>query len=144
MKFLFISSLLFRYDNEERLSMSNESNSGAPAPRYPVEIDVEYRKSYGRDPATGTLKNISVTGAFLENSNPDAEIGDKILVTINVSGRERVINATVVWKNQRGFGLKFSPFNNKDLQIVDDLIYFLESKREKRKDVLENIFKKVS
>ncbi len=124
--------------------MSNSSNSGTPAPRFPVELDVEYRKSYGRDPAMGTLKNISVSGAFLENSNPEADIGDKLLITLNVSGRERTVNASIVWKNQRGFGVKFSPFNNKDLQIVDDLIYFLESKREKRKDVLENIFKKVS
>ncbi len=120
------------------------SNSGTPAARFPVELDVEYRKSYGRDPSGGTLKNISISGAFLENSNPDAEVGDKLLITLNVSGRERIVNAAIVWKNQRGFGIKFSPFNNKDLQIVDDLIYFLESKREKRKDVLENIFKKVA
>lgn len=124
--------------------MSQSSNSGTPAPRFPVELDVEFRKSYGRDPSMGTLKNISVSGAFLENSNPESEVGDKLLITLNVSGRERTINASIVWKNQRGFGIKFSPFNNKDMQIVDDLIYFLESKREKRKDVLENIFKKVS
>lgn len=124
--------------------MSVQSKSGTPAPRFPVELDIEFRKSYGRDACGGTLKNISMSGAFLENSHPDVEIGDKILITINVSGRERVLNATVVWKNQRGHGIKFSPYNNKDLQIVDDLIYFLESKREKRKDVLENIFKKVS
>lgn len=126
------------------VNMSIQSNSGTPAPRFPVELDVEFRKSYGRDPFGGTLKNISISGAFLENSHPDVEVGDKVLITLNVSGRERTLNAAIVWKNQRGCGLKFSPFNNKDLQIVDDLIYFLESKREKRKDVLENIFKKVS
>lgn len=124
--------------------MSVDSNSGAPAPRFPVELDVEFRKSYGRDAMGGTLKNISISGAFLENSHPDLQENDKLHITINVSGRERVLNATIVWKNQRGCGVKFSPFNNKDIQIVDDLIYFLESKREKRRDVLDNIFKKVA
>lgn len=124
--------------------MSVDSNSGAPAPRFPVELDVEFRKSYGRDPIGGTLKNISISGAFLENSHPDLQENDKLHITINVSGRERVLNATIVWKNQRGCGIKFSPFNNKDIQIVDDLIYFLESKRETRRDVLDNIFKKVA
>lgn len=124
--------------------MSSNSNNASPSPRFPVELDIEFRKSYGRDHVGGTLKNISISGAFLENSHPDVEIGDKLLLTLNVSGRERTLNAAIVWKNQRGCGLKFSSFSNKDLQIVDDLIYFLESKREKRKDVLENIFKKVS
>lgn len=124
--------------------MSLNSSTGASAPRFPVELDVEFRKSYGRDACGGTLKNISLSGAFLENSHHDIEMNDKLMITINVSGRERILNAQVVWKNQRGCGIKFSPFNNRDIQIVDDLIYFLENKREKRKDVLDNIFKKVS
>ncbi len=119
-------------------------NTDKPAERYPLELDVAFKKSYSRENSDGTLKNVSLTGAFLENSNIDLESRDKITLTLNLSGRERLLSATVVWKNQRGCGIQFSPFNNKDIQIVDDLIYFLESKRETRKDVLDNIFKKVS
>lgn len=115
-----------------------------PASRYPLELDVQFRKNYARENSGGTLKNISSTGAFLENSRGDLERRDKVLLTLNLSGRERNITATIVWKNQRGCGLKFSVFNNQDMQIVDDLIYFLDSKRETRKDVLKSIFKKVS
>lgn len=119
-------------------------NTSKPAERYPLELDVEFKKSYARENSGGTLKNISLTGAFLENSSSDLEPRDKITLTLNLSGRERVLSASVVWKNHRGCGIQFSPFNNRDIQIVDDLIYFLESKRETRKDVLDNIFKKVS
>lgn len=115
-----------------------------PASRYPLELDIEFKKNYARDLATGTLKNVSLTGAFIENSLIDLGFRDKITITLNLSGRERSISATVMWKNQRGCGIRFSPFNNQDIQIVDDLIYFLESKRETRKDVLSNIFKKVA
>jgi ABC-type uncharacterized transport system ATPase subunit len=115
-----------------------------PASRYPLELDIEFKKSYARDLSSGTLKNVSMTGAFIENSLDDLNFRDKITINLNLSGRERVLAATVIWKNQRGCGIRFSPFNNQDIQIVDDLIYFLESKRETRKDVLTNIFKKVS
>ena len=115
-----------------------------PASRYPLELDIAFKKSYARDHTTGTLKNVSLTGAFLENSSEELDHRDKITLTLNLSGRERNLTATVIWKSGRGVGIRFSPFNNQDIQIVDDLIYFLESKRETRKDVLTNIFKKVS
>lgn len=115
-----------------------------PASRYPLELDILFKKSYAREADTGTLKNVSITGAFIENSTTQFKNRDKITITLNLSGRERHIAATVVWANQRGCGVRFAPFNNQDIQIVDDLIYFLESKRESRKDVLSSIFKKVS
>lgn len=115
-----------------------------PASRYPLELDIEFKKSYARDLTSGTLKNVSLTGAFIENSTMDLGFRDKITLTLNLSGRERILSATVIWKNTRGVGIRFSPFNNQDIQIVDDLVYFLESKRETRKDVLSNIFKKVA
>jgi len=114
------------------------------ASRYPLELDIAFKKSYARDLTSGTLKNVSLTGAFIENSSGDLTIKDKITLSLNLSGRERNLAATVIWKNGRGAGIRFSPFNNQDIQIVDDLIYFLESKRETRKDVLTNIFKKLS
>jgi len=118
------------------------NNKMKPAPRIPLFIDVEFRKSYARTPQKGVLKNISISGAFLENPE---EFGnrDKILITFEVSGRMRKIQASVVWTCTNGAGIKFLPFNNRDVQIVDDLMYFVESNRESRRDVLDSIFSKV-
>ena len=115
-----------------------------PASRYPLELDVLFRKQYQRDPSYGTLKNISMTGAFIEKSALNVQLSERIVLSLNLSGRERNLTAKVIWVSQRGIGIKFSEFNNQDLQIVDDLIYFLESKRETRKDVLKKIFKKIT
>jgi len=116
-----------------------------PSPRIPLQVDVEYRRSYGRNVIVGTLKNISLTGAFLEVDNgADLLPEDKLIVTLNVSGRERQINAAIIWKNQNGCGVKFLPFNNRDVQIVDDLMYFAESSRDTKRDLLSKIFSKVS
>jgi len=115
-----------------------------PASRYPLELDISFKKQYQRDPSYGTLKNISMTGAFIENSALHIEPNDKIMLSLNLSGRERNLTAKVIWTSNRGVGVRFSEFDNQDLQIVDDLIYFLESKRETRKDVLKKIFKKVA
>lgn len=121
----------------------NEVNE-SPAPRIPLKLDVEYRKSYGRSQEAGVLQNISLSGAFLEHSNEEIKVDDRVAITFKVGGRVRNITALVVWSNQEGSGIKFMPANNRDVQIVDDLMYFVESKRENRRDVLDNIFKKAA
>lgn len=114
-----------------------------PAQRIPLFVDIEYRKSYCRQSTKGVLKNISITGAFLaikETLNPR----DKLLVVFQVSGRKRKIAARVIWAAPGGVGIKFEPTNNRDIQIVDDLMYFVSVSRDSRKDVLDTIFKKVT
>lgn len=113
----------------------------SPSPRIPLKLEVEYRKSYGRNADFGLLKNISLTGAFLEHENDDLKSADKVCITFKVGGRIRKINAAIIWANGKGAGIKFLPMNNRDVQIVDDLMYFVESKREGRRDVLDGIFK---
>lgn len=120
------------------------STEKAPAPRTPLKLEVEYRKSYGRSAELGELKNISITGAFLEHTNDEIKMSDKVAITFQVGGRTRKINAAVVWSNGSGSGIKFLPANNRDVQIVDDLIYFVESKRENRRSVIDDIFKKAA
>lgn len=115
-----------------------------PAPRLPLTMVVEFRRSYARHSDKGRLRNISLTGAFLQTEVIDLGANDKVNLTFVVSGRKRNITATVVWKNTFGCGLKFHPTNNRDVQIVDDLMYFVENTRESRKDVLDNIFKRVA
>lgn len=113
-----------------------------PAPRIPLKLDVDYRKSYGRTNEIGALKNISITGAFLEHDNSELTVNDRLAITFKVGGRVRKINAVVIWSNPEGAGIQFRPANNRDVQIIDDLMYFVESKRENRRSVLDDIFKK--
>lgn len=122
--------------------MSDSEIEKIPAPRIPLKLDVDYRKSYGRSTETGALKNISISGAFLEHDNETLKNNDRVNITFKVGGRVRKINAVIIWSNSCGAGIKFLPNNNRDVQIVDDLMYFVESKRENRKTVLDDIFKK--
>jgi hypothetical protein len=117
------------------------STTKGPAPRIPLKLEVEYRKNYGRSGAVGEMKNISLTGAFLEHQHEPLKLNDKICITFKVGGRTRKINATVVWTNNRGSGLHFIPASNRDVQIVDDLMYFVESKRVTRRSLIDEIFK---
>ncbi len=113
------------------------------APRIPLSMEVEYRKSYSRNQNQGTLKNISLTGAFLEKETPEFLPGDRLHLVLNVGSRVRKLTAEVIWRGQKGVGVKFHHSNNRDLQIVDDLMYFVLNKRESQKDVLGDIFNKV-
>lgn len=115
-----------------------------PAPRTALHLEVSYKKNYARQLSKGTLKNISLTGAFLECRSESFRANEKLQLTFIVAGRERKIPATVIWSNSGGCGLKFHPGSNRDVQIVDDLIYFVEAGRSERRDVLNGIFKKAS
>lgn len=119
-------------------------DSQVPAPRTPLVLPVSFRKSYAREESLGVLRNISLSGAFLEFKDHSLRKNDKVQLTFEVSGRIRKIQALIVWTNGAGCGIKFQPANNRDVQIVDDLIYFVESSRSDKKNVLDKIFKKVS
>ncbi len=121
--------------------MSSELN---PAPRTPLNLEVSFRRNYARHETSGNLKNISLTGAFLETGLDDITLDEKLNLTFVVGSRERKISAQVVWKNSLGAGIKFLPVNNRDIQIVDDLIYFVESKRIGHRGIFDGIVKKVS
>lgn len=112
-----------------------------PAPRIPLQMNIEYRKSYGRQNVRGVLKNISLTGAFLETETIELAPSDKVVLEFVVSDRRRKMAATIVWKNSDGCGVIFHPFNKRDTQIVDDLMYFVQNRREFRRSLLDDIFK---
>jgi hypothetical protein len=119
-----------------------EKQDKLPSPRIPLQMQVEYRKSYGRQNVRGILKNISLTGAFLETETLELAPEDKVVLEIVVSERRRKMAATIIWKTQKGCGVMFQPFNRRDVQIVDDLMYFVQNRREFRKNILDDIFKK--
>jgi len=115
-----------------------------PSPRTPLQLEVSFRKSYARDASEGTLRNISISGAFLQFHGEVLRVNEKLQLSFIVSGRERKVPAVVVWSNAMGAGVRFVPANNRDVQIVDDLIYYVESSRTDRRSVMDKIFKKVS
>ena len=115
-----------------------------PAKRVMLAVEVNYRKTYGRQDLKGKLINISLSGAFLKTTDLDFNMAEKIHLTFNVGTRTRDLVAKVVWKNAYGMGLEFFHNNNRDIQIVDDLIYYIEESRQDRKQVLSQIFDKVS
>lgn len=119
-------------------------SNNIPAARTQLLLPVSFKKNYSRENSQGNLRNISLTGAFLEHGEATAlKPNDKLVVFFEVAGRERKIQAMVVWSNSVGCGLKFMPVNNRDVQIVDDLIYFVEAQRTDRRDVFDKILKKV-
>ncbi len=118
--------------------------TNSPAPRTPLYLEVHFRRNYARQDTAGILKNISLSGAFLEISNHDLHLDEKVSLTFVVGTRERKIAAQIVWKNSMGAGIRFLPLNNRDVQIVDDLIYYVESKRMGHRGILDGILKKVS
>lgn len=118
-----------------------DKQNQVPSPRIPLQMGVEFRKSYGRQNAKGVLKNISLTGAFLETTTLELAPSDKVVLEITVSERRRKMPATIIWKNAFGCGVQFHPFNRRDVQIVDDLMYFVQNRREVRRNLLEDIFK---
>jgi len=118
--------------------------STAPSPRLPLQMNIEFRKSYARQGGKGTLRNISLTGAFLETTTQELFPSDKLIITFVLSERVRRMTATIVWKNGNGCGVQFHPFNKRDVQIVDDLMYFVQNSRNGRRSVLDDIFHVVS
>ena len=120
------------------------SINSVPSPRTPLILDVSFKRSYARKEDQGVLKNISLSGAFLEVGSHELRVEEKINLTFVVGSRERKIAAQIVWKNSLGAGIKFLPVNNQDVQIVDDLIYYVESKRMGYRGIMDGILKKVS
>lgn len=115
-----------------------------PAPRIKLSLDIQFKRNYARSKSTGVLKNISVSGAFLEFSKAeDLRKNDKLQISFEVAGRNRKVPATIVWTNSSGVGLKFEHQSNRDMQIVDDLIYFVEASNSEKSEAIQSIFKAV-
>ena len=66
-----------------------EAENSGVAPRVVLSLPVKFRKTYGRREEQGLLKNISLTGAFLESTNENYIKNDKLVFQMEVSGRQR-------------------------------------------------------
>lgn len=117
--------------------------SGQLAKRIPLSLGIRYRKNYSRRIDKGTLKNISLSGAFIEDPEAQLKEDEKINLTFELAGRTRNIAAKIVWINQEGAGINFIHSNNQDEQLIDDLMFYVEEKKDNRREILDLIFTKV-
>jgi hypothetical protein len=123
--------------------MTTKSDNIPAAPRLALNVGVEYRRSYGRCAETAQLKNISLTGALLEHEQVDFGPDDRINLLFKVSGRTRKLQARIIWTENKLAGICFEPTSRRDVQIVDDFIYFIKEQKNNRKTVLDDIFSRV-
>lgn len=114
-----------------------------PAHRHSVDLQFEYKKNYGRQTNLAQVRNISLTGALIK-ADTDLKPNEKINVFLTVQGRRRKVAAKVVWNKNGGVGVEFQPFNNRDLQIVDDIIYYATEKSSSNKSLMNSILSKVA
>jgi hypothetical protein len=124
---------------------TQSSSSGAQrATRHQISLELEFKRSYGRQSEKANIKSISINGALVQVDQP-LRIGERLKVTLSVSDRVRKVPARVVYVGgEKEVGIRFEPFNNRDLQIVDDIIYFATEKSSTNRSLLENILSKVS
>jgi hypothetical protein len=124
---------------EDLLEKSNEQK---PQPRIPLSMEIKFKKNYGRNTIPGILKNISLSGAFLKVDNiSKVSHNEKISLVLEVAGRKRAITAYIIWQNSEGCGVSFRHSNNRDLQLVDDLMYFVENDRSERREFFADFLK---
>ncbi|AZZ36373.1 PilZ domain-containing protein [Bdellovibrio sp. qaytius] len=100
-----------------------------PAPRTHLELDVSVKRLWARKAMTASLKNVSLSGAFLELPVDGIFKGDMLKATFVIAKRERTIALKVVWKNEHGLGVKFMFDNHQDILMIDDLLYFAETRQ---------------
>ena len=120
----------------------------------PLNLDVVYKKSYARHFKNGQLKRINNSEAYLfiekdkfvfnhrkySDDKKSLNLKDKISIVLKLGERKRTLQASVISTDSYGAKVKFHFYNNRDYQIVDDLIYFIEKSKEKRRQRLDFIF----
>ncbi|MEC9283671.1 MAG: PilZ domain-containing protein [Bdellovibrionota bacterium] len=115
-----------------------------PRRRIPLSFDVTYRKSYSRRFDRGCLRNISLTGAFIEDPEAELKQDDKINLSFELAGRKRKIAAKIVWVGDEGAGVNFIHSNNQDEQLIDDLMFYVEESKDEKRGILNLIFDKIA
>lgn len=119
--------------------------SKKPATRTNSKIAILFKASYEREFSTGSLHNISLSGAFLfDNELTMDKNAKQINLYIKLNKRNRILSAKVVWKTKHGYGLQFSKTSAQDKKLVDDLIYFEDQKNKLKQNILHQIFKKIA
>lgn len=120
----------------------------------PLNLDVAYKKNYARHFKNGQLQRINNFEAYLFIGRDEVTLNqrtplddkkslnlkDKISIVLQLGERKRILQASVTSTDSYGAKVKFHFYNNRDYQIVDDLIYFIEKSKEKRRRRLDFIF----
>ena len=108
------------------------------ATRVSLFLEIHYRTNYARTELTAVLKNMSLSGGYLQIDTAKFMVKDKFKIEFVVGERERLVPAEVVWKNAEGIGVRFLPKSNQDRLIIEDLLYFVEEKQIGREIIQGN------
>ncbi|HEV7699563.1 MAG TPA: PilZ domain-containing protein [Pyrinomonadaceae bacterium] len=104
--------------------MSSDRRSGADrrsSNRYPVDVEVEWEGSGGRQP--GSISDVSFDGCFVLSSG-DVDDGDTVRIFVpladgmKVQFEGRVANHVF----EIGFGVKFSPLSNAQREVLTKIV----------------------
>jgi hypothetical protein len=125
------------------METTNQIERRDPSPRFNVDLAFDFKRNYARQTNKAEVRNISLTGALIKTEIP-LKPSEKLNVYLTVSGRTRKVAAKVVWVGDRGVGVEFQPFNSRDLQIVDDIIYYATEKNSSTKSLFDSILNKVA
>ena len=94
--------------------------------RLPVNLDVEFVSRVGawESPRTGTCRNLSVGGMFIETSAP-LPFDSRIAVFFKVVGVEGSIglHANVRWTSGAGMGIQLHAYGSREMSVILRLLH---------------------
>jgi type IV pilus assembly protein PilZ len=94
--------------------------------RLPVNLDVEFVNRVGEweSPRTGTCRNLSVGGMFIETSAP-LPFDSRIAVYLKVEGAPGPIglHANVRWTNGAGMGIQLHALGSREMSTILRLLH---------------------
>jgi hypothetical protein len=94
--------------------------------RLPFNLDVEFVSSVGKweGPRTGTCRNLSVGGMFIETSAP-VPFDSRIAVFLKVAGVDGSIglHANVRWTSGAGMGIQLHALGSREMSAILRLLH---------------------
>lgn len=123
--------------------MKAEYKSQPPAPRTVFNLEVQFRKSYARAISNGRLRNISLTGAYLECTE-FFHLQERFQFHFFIGGQLHFVAAETVWRSSNGYGVKFITIKKRDTRVIEDVVQIAESMRYGKQQLLSNILKSAS
>ncbi len=106
-----------------------------------VNTKILFRPSYARKNYEGMLKHISPEGAFIETNLPKST--KKLSITLSVANYQRKIDAEIMEHGPKGLNIKFTSLGNKDIQMIDDFMFFEKHNKKSKKNLLHYLLQKL-
>ncbi len=105
----------------EELQFEDKRKSMRKACNIPVSYSTQYRKKLD------TIKNISISGLFIETRVP-LIVGEEILLSFNIHGYDRPlkIKGEVVHASRLGVGVEYREIRHNVAEMIDNIVNRIE------------------